>query len=491
MDFLSDYSRFENLLERNNTWKLLRAKSAPFIISFLKNIFAEEREVEYEVARANLKEFLEELKTKLEPDEQRRSAKDYLNEWMNRGWIRELNNRITMTDAAQKAIAFCERLDTKVISTSATHLEILQQEIQKLFVQIGTDRKLRVRELNQRIKELEAEKKLINAGQEAELSEYQQHEKIKAIYDLASRLPDDFRKLEEETVEIAQAIRIRMIENADTKGQIIADVLKDEEVQRRTEYGAAYEGFFTLICEKERSDKFRAQMDYILSKPIASHLEKRQQVFLHSLIDVLVHECDRVMKVRSRIDANLRSYLESSDFRENHRINQLIQALEQEAVKLKDQDFNMFTRELDLTLEKASIRVQSIESLSDALKLPPKTVELGELSEHENSREIRADLLSELDTVRLSEVFERIRNRVGRTSQLSVGSIIETTPLRHGLEEVVAFVRVARELNAAPIEDTETIVVSVSQGGEAKRLKITLPKIVLNAQMIKDHENSF
>lgn len=491
MDFLSDFSRFDNLLERNNTWKLLRAKSAPFVISFLKNIFAEEREVEYEVARANLKEFLEELKTKLDPDEQRRSAKDYLNEWMNRGWIRELNNRITLTDAAQKAIAFCERLDTKIISTSATHLEILQQEIQKLFVQVGTDKKLRVRELNRRIKELEAEKKLINAGQEAELTEYQQHEKIKAIYDLASRLPDDFRKLEEETVEIAQAIRIRMIENADTKGQIISDVLKDEAVQRRTEYGAAYEGFFALICEKERSDKFKAQMDYILSKPIAGHLDKRQQVFLHTLIDVLVRECDRVMKVRSRIDANLRSYLESADFQENHRINQLIQSLEQEAVKLKDQHFNMFTRELDLSLEKASIRVQSVESLSEALKLPPKTVELGELSEHENSGELRADLLSQLDTVRLSEVFDRIRHCVGRTHEMSLGAIIESTPLRHGLEEVVAFVRVARELNPEQIQGTETIVVALNRGSEARCLRITLPHIRLNAQMIKDHEDSF
>ena len=104
MNFISDFSRYNSLLEVNNTWKLLRAKSAPFVISFLKNIFAKEREVPYEYARANLKEFLDELVNKLTPEERKQSAKDYLRDWMDRGWIRELDNKIFMTDAAQKAI---------------------------------------------------------------------------------------------------------------------------------------------------------------------------------------------------------------------------------------------------------------------------------------------------------------------------------------------------------------------------------------------------
>lgn len=42
-----------------------------------------------------------------------------------------------MTDADQKAIDFCDRLENIVVSTSATHLEILQQEVQKLYIQVA------------------------------------------------------------------------------------------------------------------------------------------------------------------------------------------------------------------------------------------------------------------------------------------------------------------------------------------------------------------
>lgn len=137
MNFISDFSKYSSILEINNTWKLLRAKSAPFVISFLKNIFSKDREVPYEYARANLKEFSDDLVNKLSPEDRKQSAKDYLREWMDRGWLRELDNKLFMTDAAQKAIDFCDRLENKVVSTSATHLEILQQEVQKLYIQVA------------------------------------------------------------------------------------------------------------------------------------------------------------------------------------------------------------------------------------------------------------------------------------------------------------------------------------------------------------------
>lgn len=486
MNFISDFSRYSSLLEINNTWKLLRAKSAPFVISFLKNIFSKEREVPYEYARANLKEFLDELVNKLPPEDKKQSAKDYLREWMDRGWIRELDNKLFMTDAAQKAIEFCDRLENKVVSTSATHLEILQQEVQKLYIQVVENKTLSLRELNSKIKELQAEKRRISDGKFAKLNEYQKQEKIKAVYDMASRLPSDFRKLEEETVDIARKIRVQMIEDAQTKGQLLSDVLEQENIQRKTEYGAAYEGFFALICEENVYKNFKKQIDFILSKPIAQYLDKKQQNFLHSLTEVLVTECDRVRKIRNRIDENLRSYLESADYRENQIVTSLISKLEQEAVKFKNQDFNLYTKEMNLSLDKAGVKVSSVESLEQALKVPDKEVTLGSLEEHENSKTISSDILKQLDTVRLSDVRATIRSLIGKTAQMSVGEIIKKVNLRYGLEEIVAFVRVAREMNKAEVNEFEEIIVKVPAQNGFKELKVKLPKIVLTSQLVRN-----
>ena len=53
-----------------------------------------------------------------------------------------------------------------------------------------------------------------------------------AIDDLANRIPNDFRRLEEETFEIAQNIRVKMINDEASKGKSIKDVLKEEAIQR-------------------------------------------------------------------------------------------------------------------------------------------------------------------------------------------------------------------------------------------------------------------
>ena len=238
----------------------------------------------------------------------------------------------------------------------------------------------------------------------------------------------------------------------------------------------------------ELRDEFNSQIDFILDKPIAKHLDKKQQKFLHSFIDILVNECDRVRKVRAQIDANLRAYLESSEFKENRLLTKTISKLEKEAVKLKDTGINLYTKLLETSLEKGNVKVFSVEALKNAIKVAPKEAKLGEFVEHENSKVIRSEILKQIDTVKLSDVKNTIKKILGNASSLSVGSIIERTQLKYGLDEVVAFVRVARELNKDPIlEQEEIIVKNISQ--HKGSLKIRLPKIILSSQMLRDSED--
>ncbi|MGN0916145.1 MAG: DUF3375 family protein [Succinivibrio sp.] len=490
MNFIADFSRLETLSESNKTWSLLRAKTAPLIISFLKNIFAVEREVDYEYARANLKEFLSQVKAKLDTEEQKTTANDYIQAWISRGLLIELNDKLTMTDAAQKAIEFVEKLETRIVSTSATHLEILLDAVQKLYINVGTDKRLRMREIDSQIKKLQQEKKLIRENKDYALDDYSKRERVKAIYDMAANLPSDFRRLEEETVEAAKQTRTRIILDDSTKGQLIEDVLKYEEEQRRTDYGQAYEGFFKLICQEELCSKFKDQMEYILTRSFVEDvLNKKQKNFLHNLVNILVDDCDRIRSVRARIDANLRSYLESGEFKENKRVNKLISMLEKEAVNLKELDINMYTKELPVSIEKNKVIIRSVETLSKALKVPDRAPELSEIEMHENQSHISQDILNQLDGVRLSDVRKKIISMLGKTAAMSVGEIISRSILRHGLEEVVAFVRVAREINTDETAQTEEIIVKLPSEEGEKKYRITLPKIMLSSRMIQDHTN--
>ena len=116
MDFFLDYNRFLDLREKDKVWKLLKADNAPLILSFLKNMFQTEREIPYDAIKANLNMLLSEFASS-NPDLQLKvSARDYLNTWMESGWIKRLlqNDVVMLTDAAQKAIDFADNLDAKM-----------------------------------------------------------------------------------------------------------------------------------------------------------------------------------------------------------------------------------------------------------------------------------------------------------------------------------------------------------------------------------------
>jgi len=482
MSFSEDFDFYGDLVTSNRTLKLLRADNAPLIMAFLKNIFQNESEVDYIEAREKLNEFLGELRRNAAGDsDDGVSATAYFREWIRNGWIRELNNRLTMTDAAQKALSTCNMLNSRIVSTSATHLQILQTEIQKLFIQLSSDKKERIRELRARKKEIEDEIELIRSGRDTELSPQEQREKIRAVYDLASRLPEDFRRLEEESRDADKQIRIRISESRYTKGEILSTVLQDERKQRLTDYGAAYEGFMTLLSDKTTTDNFVRQLQSILDKPVARNLTDEQQYFLRNLVDRLNFESSRVIRIRQRIDENIRMYVESAGFEENRLMSKTLRKLEKLALLMKNvTDVNLTRAEINLCIENSDVTVNSVEGI--LLREPVGLIDNGSPEVHENSRELSPDVLGMLDTVRLRDIRERVtRGLRSRRGEVSVAEIISENTVRYGLQEVVAYVRIFHEMKARVIPDVYDEIEVADNRNRGRRLRIRLPRQVTDA----------
>ena len=490
MNFIADYTTLNDLLTNNKTWKLLRADSAPLILSFLKNLFNNETEVSYGSARANLIEFLKQLEPDLNQADFENivtsKSSDLLREWINNGWLTELNNNVTLTDSSQRALDFCNLLANRTVNTSATHLQIFLNELQQLYVRVGIDKKARTSELIKQKKELEEEIKLIREGRQIPLTESQKRERIRTLFDLASRLPRDFRKLEEETREIDRRIRVRMIEENTTKGNLLKKVLREESEQRLTDYGSAYEGFFKMLCDDTVVESFKTQMNFILSQPIADYLKKDEISFLKRLIPVLLSECQHVQDVRSRIDENLRMYVESADFQENRAVAELLSKLERFGVMLKDTTGNLQREYLNIKLEGGGVKVSSIENMR--IKRPDEVTDYSNVEEHRNSSVISDHIIRNLDTVRIKDVRNAIRRTLGQASTMSVAEIIGKNKILYGLQEVVTYVRVAHELNAELDRETNDVVEVKDYRNPDKILRITIPRQVLSSQAMRNSE---
>lgn len=121
--FLAQYKRHH---KESSAWQLLKTKNAPYILAFMSNVFANERDVDFDKAKLLLDSFIEQGREYGDWDSQK-TASQYLNEWTKEGWLREMDNRLTLTNASDSVLRFCRQFDERIATTTASHLRIVQK----------------------------------------------------------------------------------------------------------------------------------------------------------------------------------------------------------------------------------------------------------------------------------------------------------------------------------------------------------------------------
>ena len=484
MSFQGLQAKYRRLFQESAAWKLLRADNAPIILAFIADVFSEESEVPFGRARIVLDAELEQCRT-LGVWESETGAGSYLNQWIRSGWLREMDDQLMKTDACEVALRFCQGLDQRGAGTTASHLRIVQEAVRDFAVAINSSPDERIALLASRQAEIQREIDALNAGVVTELSEVQQRERIREIYQLASVLTGDFRRVEDEIRELDQDIRVQMIENGQTRGDILLSVMEKEALLANTDAGSAFEGFFQLLCDENRSLEFREQLRSILNQSVSEQLTHQQQQFLGQLMRELTRESDRVFKIRRRTEESLRAYIESGAAFENRVVDKLLNQLERMAVELKETvpDFsNALTQSVALLLPVGNIHISSPETMR--LKSPDEKLDTSGVEEVVNSHVPNTDMLACLDAVQVKEVAYRIRETLRREGAMTIASVVSKHPMTSGLEELVAYLRVAKSVGATTLEDKETVEFLDKHG---VRLKASIPKYLLSADLFPEN----
>lgn len=483
MNFQGLQAKYRRLFQESAAWKLLRADNAPVILAFISDLFSEESEVPFGRARIALDAELERCRES-GVWETETGAGTYLNQWIRAGWLREMDDQLTKTDASEVALRFCQGLDQRGTGTTASHLRIVQEAVRDFAVAISPNPDERLTLLEYRRDEIQREIDALNAGVVTELSEAQQRERIREIYQLASVLTGDFRRVEDEIRELDQDIRVQMIESDANRGGILLSVMEKEALLANTDAGSAFEGFFQLLCDQNRSTEFRDQLRSILNQPVSEQLSQQQQQFLGQLMRELSRESDRVFKIRRRTEESLRAYIESGAAFENRAVDQLLSQLERLAVEFKEAATD-YESELKaattLSLPVGTIRIGSPDTMR--LKSPDDKLDTFGVEEEVNSRSPSTEMLDCLDAVQVKEVAYRIRDTLLQFGPMTIASVVSRHPMQSGLEELVAYLRVAKSVGATTLEDKEELEIQDKQG---VRLKASIPKYLLTADLFPD-----
>ncbi len=469
-------ARYSRFIRQSAAWRLLRADNSVYILAYMEELFATENEVSFARARISLEANLE-LAREQGFWETETTASTYLRQWSDDGWFRDMDDKLSMTDDSEQALRFAKSLSHRGVSTSASHLRIVQDNVRDLSIKLSTNPKERIKRLEKQMLEIQIEIENLQAGRITMLSESQQREAMRELYQQASVLTGDFRRVEDDMRSMDQAMRVEMIQDGVTRGDILKGVLDYESRLAETESGSAFFGFHELLQDENRSMEFRQELQGVLNNPAAESLTKNQYMSLKHLIRNLNRESDSVLDVRRRHSQGLRSYIESGAAFESQAVNRLLGDLEKVAVSLRDVGLDPNTK-TSLALPVGRIEISTPTALR--LKLPEDKIDTSGVVEQDNQGTPSDAMLEAVQTVQVKKIARRTLDIVKKEGPLTIAGLAKFSPISKGLEELTALIRVAKAVKAVELLETDSVQFKDRHG---IKLRATIPKLLISADL--------
>lgn len=479
MSFQEKQARFKRLNKENPAWSLLRAENSPHILAFVADLFSTQNEIPVGRAKAALEA---ELKngTLTGVWETNSKATTYLRNWIDAGWLRELDDTLSKTNACEVALRFCRSLDHKDSSITASHLRTVQEAVSRLAIAVNPNPEEKVEMLEAKRKAIQSDIDDLLAGNVKLVSDGEVRDGLREIYQLASVLTGDFRLIEDEIRQLEKDLRVQMIKEGASKGDVLRALIDKEALVSETDAGQAFEGFFQLIMNNNLSDELREQIKLILSHPSSKSITKEQRVFLNHMMRELSKETTRIIKVRRRMEESLRYFIDSGAHLENQAVNHLLQELEQVAVRFKDANISL-RQSLNIVLNSGNITVKSPDGIK--LRVPEDKIDTSDVSEEINSYEPSTKMLGYLNAVQIKKVAFDMRSNLIKHGSMTISDLTNREPIKQGLEELVALIRIAKSVNATELSDTEDIIF-IDRNGD--KVKAKIPKLLVSVKQFPD-----
>ena len=330
-----------SLRRNHSSWLLLASRNAPLTLSCLKSLFDHSKpSVTLEDAMEKLAEayshYANDAEFDIGTDEnQNTAARKELRTWIKRGLIVERQGQLMATDALQRSFAFVDSLQERSMTSTASRLATVQREIENLAAQLSHNQSDREALLLNKIAQLEAELEAVKQGDYKVLDGTQAREGIREMYQLATSLQADFRRVEDSYREADLSLRQRVIGEQHHRGEIVDNLLQSHEALVQTPEGQVFESFHQQLARTVELTQMKLRLRAILENDQTEHaLTLKQTQNLRQLVPRLVGESERVIQARARSERDVRGYLMSGLADEQIRVGAILQDIMHTALEV-------------------------------------------------------------------------------------------------------------------------------------------------------------
>lgn len=484
--------RYVSARSQHPAWVLLASRRAPLVLGSLHTLFEQAHDgIPMEDALQALSDMLaayanQEL-YEIDLHATSLQAGKELRKWIKRRLVVEREGRIYATDALESAIQFVDSLDSRIMTSTASRLSVVQREIENLETSLNPSPTGRTASLRRRIQDLEQELAQVEAGHVVVLDEAQAIEGIREVYNLATSLRADFRRVEDSWREADRALRHSIISEQSHRGEIVDRLLDGQDALLNTPEGRVFESFQQQLKQSAELEAMRERLRTILRHPaVPKALTRPQQRELRWLALRLVQESQAVLQARARSERDVRGFLKTGLAAEHHRVGQLLNDFFSLALNLDWQ--RQAERRKPVCLPPVGVATTGVPAIE---RLRFKTLDDDDTSALDLSvklaglEQIEDDFWAAFDGLdREALIRDTLAVLAEQGRPVSLGELAALLPPAHDLETFALWLAMAREAGIEVLAEERQLVELVDE--DEQRWHFNLPYVGLDHEALKD-----
>lgn len=381
-------------------------------------------------------------------DDQSAAARKEMRQWLKRGLVVERDGELIATDALERALAFLSGLDNQSMTSTASRLSTVQRAIESLEARLNPSQESRAASLQIRIAELEKELAAVQRGEFEVLEGASAVEGIREVYQLATSLRLDFRRVEDSYRAADRGLRQRILSEGSHRGEIVDGLLDSHDELVQTPEGQVFENFHEQLVQPLDLHSMKERLRSILaSESTARSLDRKQQIELRSLVSTLVEESQGVLHARARSERDVRAFLRSGLADEQIRVGDLLQKILSAALNVDWASAKV--RRAPAPIPPVAMANQSLRLIERLLFRSPddEGADLLDLEEQRGTAEnLGEDFWQALNSLDREELFQKTLSFLKASGRpYSVADLVKELPPTHDLETLAYWLSMARE----------------------------------------------
>lgn len=497
-------------------WRLLRADTAPLVLSFLGTVFVEEnvRAIPESELVARLDDHLWALRPADErdaPEQERRyprTPQAYVDHWAHpdQGWLRawyppgSTEPHYDATPAVEQAVRWVAGLRGRAFVGTESRLNTVFELLRQLAVGTQTDPAERLRELEERRARLDEEIAQVRAGRVAVLDAAAQRDRYQQLTQTAADLLSDFREVEANFRSLDRALRERITGWDGAKGELLEEVVRSRTAIAESDQGRSFHAFYDFLLDRRRQEEFAALVEHVQSLdaialdaapgaatagPVGSAarppapptaLSDADRTAEHRRLRRIHYDWldagERTQATVRTLSEQLRRFLDDQVWLENRRVMDILRGVEAKALAARDVA-QAAARDPRAAPALATPPGMPVDAVAPEVVLPTErplfaprpSAHVDSDQVEEGDEDFAVEALYEQVHVDPERLARTVRDALGRCGQVSLADLVHDAPLEHGLAELVSYLSLDDPRFAVVHDDERTD--EVSWTGEA------------------------